>query len=60
MCRQFFLQREPCRYPVNAVLDLLGLGEVSERTKMALVASQTEPERLITTALCAPEYLVSV
>ena len=45
---------------VNAVLDLFGFGDVSERTRIALVAAQTDPERLITTALCAPEYLVSV
>jgi uncharacterized protein (DUF1800 family) len=40
--------------------DLLGIGEWSARTKSALIASQTDPERMVTTALCAPEYIVSV
>ena len=45
---------------VKKLADLLGVGEWSARTKSALVAAQNDPVKLITTALCAPEYMVSV
>lgn len=45
---------------VKKLADLLGVGEWSVRTKAALVATQNDPAKLITTALCAPEYMVSV
>lgn len=45
---------------VKKLADLLGVDEWSARTKSALVAAQNDPIKLITTALCAPEYLVSV
>ena len=45
---------------VSAVADLLGVGEWSSRTKSALIASQSLPAQLVTTALCAPEYLVNI
>ena len=45
---------------VKKLADLLGVGAWTDRTKTALVASQTDPAKLITTALCAPEYMVSI
>lgn len=45
---------------VKKLADLLGVGEWSARTKAALVTTQNDPTKLITTALCAPEYLVNV
>lgn len=40
--------------------ELLGVGQWSTRTKRALDSVQNDPKRLLVTALCAPEYLVSV
>ena len=40
--------------------DILGVGEWSNRTKSALIANRQSPELALITALCAPEYLVSV
>ena len=40
--------------------DLLGVGQWSARTRTALDESKKDPKRLLITALCAPEYLVSV
>ena len=45
---------------VRKLADLLGVGAWTDRTKTALVAAQTDPAKLITTALCAPEYMVSI
>ena len=45
---------------VKKLADLLGVGEWSARTKSALIASQSDPAKLITTALCSPEYMVNV
>ena len=45
---------------VKKLADLLGVGEWSARTKSALIASQSDPSKLITTALCSPEYMVNV
>ena len=45
---------------VQKLADLLGIGEWSTRTKSALASIQNDPIKLITTALLAPEYLVSV
>jgi hypothetical protein len=44
---------------VAALADFLGIDQWSQRSKLALVASQTNSAQLIITALCAPEYLVS-
>jgi uncharacterized protein (DUF1800 family) len=40
--------------------DILGVGEWSSRTKSALIANRQTPELAVVTALCAPEYLVSI
>lgn len=40
--------------------DILGVGEWSNRTKSALIANRQTPELAVVTALCAPEYLVSI
>jgi uncharacterized protein (DUF1800 family) len=44
---------------VAALADFLGIYQWSHRSKLALVASQTNTSQLLITALCAPEYLVS-
>lgn len=49
----------PAYSRVAALADFLGVDQWSSRTKLALVASQSNPSQLIITALCAPEYLVS-
>lgn len=40
--------------------DMLGVGEWSNRTKSALIANRQTPELAVVTALCAPEYLISI
>ena len=45
---------------VATVADLLGVGEWSDRTKIALDDAKSDPPRLVVAALCAPENLVSV
>ena len=47
----------PLRVP--AVADLLGVGQWRSQTRTALVASQNDPERMLVTALCAPDYVVN-
>ena len=49
----------PAYSRVAAMADFLGVDQWSARTKLALVATQTNATQLIITALCAPEYLVS-
>lgn len=49
----------PAYNRVAAIADFLGVNQWSQRTKTALVASQSNASQLIITALCAPEFLVS-
>jgi uncharacterized protein (DUF1800 family) len=45
---------------VNDLADLLGVVEWSPRTTFALREVRDNPQRLITLAICSPEYVVSV
>jgi len=45
---------------VEYLLDWLGIVEWSSRTDSALRTVQDNPQRLLTLALCSPEYVVSV
>ena len=47
----------PLRVP--AVADLLGVGQWRAESKTALIAAQTDSERMLITALCAPDYVVN-
>ena len=53
------ISKLPAYSRVAALADFLGVDQWSPRTRMALVASQSNSNQLIITALCAPEYLVS-
>lgn len=53
------ISKLPAYSRVAAMADFLGIDQWSHRSKLALVASQTNTSQLIITALCAPEYLVS-
>jgi uncharacterized protein (DUF1800 family) len=45
---------------VEYLLDWLGIVEWSSRTNLALRTVQDNPQRLLTLAICSPEYVVSV
>jgi uncharacterized protein (DUF1800 family) len=45
---------------VEYLLDWLGIVEWSSRTNLALRTVQDNPRRLLTLAICSPEYVVSV
>ena len=44
---------------ITALADLLGIGAWRAQTKTALVAAQMDVERMLITALCAPDYVVN-
>lgn len=44
---------------VEAVIDLLGIATISQRTRAALRDVADSPKQLMTMAICSPEYLVN-
>jgi uncharacterized protein (DUF1800 family) len=49
----------PIRGRVDALADLLGIPAWQEESRRVLQSARNSPQRLVTLALCSPEFLVS-